>query len=140
MQRLPKLAVVLVLVGGVGAMVWNLLAPGGSGAIVQVKVPELSALAEQGRQAFDKNCAQCHGLNAAGTDKGPPFVHAIYNPGHHEDQAFFHAVRQGVRQHHWPFGDMPAQPLVSDQEIAWIVRYVRELQDANGITYQAHQM
>ena len=139
-ERVPQIAVILVLIGGIGMIAWNLFSPGDSNAVVRVKVPELSALAEQGRQAFEKNCAQCHGVNGAGTDKGPLFVHSIYNPGHHADVAFFYAARRGVRQHHWPFGDMPAQPQVSDEEIALIVRYIREMQEANGITYQPHQM
>ncbi len=39
----------------------------------------------------------------------------------------------GVRAHHWRFGPMPAQPQLTRQEIAAIIRYVRELQEANGI-------
>jgi len=35
---------------------------------------------------------------------------------------------------------MPSQPQVSDREIAEIVRYVRELQVANGIVYREHRM
>ena len=35
---------------------------------------------------------------------------------------------------------MPAQPQVSDAQVMDIVRYVRELQKANGIVYQPHQM
>jgi YHS domain-containing protein len=50
------------------------------------------------------------------------------------------AVRRGVPRHHWPFGDMPAQPQVTDDQLAQIVRYVRELQQANGIVYQEHRM
>jgi mono/diheme cytochrome c family protein len=49
-------------------------------------------------------------------------------------------VRHGVRQHHWPFGDMPAQPQVTDEQLAQIIRYVRELQAANGIVYREHRI
>lgn len=107
---------------------------------VSVEVPALSALAAQGKAAFDADCASCHGVNAAGTDKGPPFVHDIYNPGHHDDGAFLLAAKLGVRQHHWPYGNMPPQPQVSEAQLAAIVRYVRELQVANGITYRPHRM
>lgn len=107
---------------------------------VGVNLPALSALAIQGKAAFDSNCATCHGVNAAGTDKGPPFVHDIYNPGHHDDDAFFLAAKLGVRQHHWPYGNMPPQPQVSEAELAAIVRYVRELQTANGIIDRPHRM
>jgi cytochrome c551/c552 len=35
---------------------------------------------------------------------------------------------------------MPPQPQVSDEELAAIIRYVRELQTANGIFYRPHRM
>lgn len=109
-------------------------------ATVTVMVPTLSARARAGKVAFDANCAKCHGANGGGTVQGPPLVHDIYNPGHHGDVAFRRAVRDGVRQHHWPYGDMPPQPRVTDTQLADIVRYVRELQRTNGIVYRRHQM
>lgn len=105
-----------------------------------MKLPELSALAANGKAAFDETCALCHGLNGAGTDKGPPLVHDIYNPGHHSDEAFFLATKIGVRQHHWRYGDMPPQPQLTQNQVLAIVRYVRELQVANGISYRPHRM
>ena len=108
--------------------------------LVKVRVPDLSPQAQMGKVAFDANCAACHGANGAGTDQGPPFVHDIYNPGHHADAAFLFAAERGVQRHHWNFGDMPAQHQVSRAELADIVRYVRELQQANGIFYRPHQM
>lgn len=108
---------------------------------VDVTVPDdLSVMARQGKIVFDAVCAECHGPNASGTDKGPPLVHDIYNPGHHADFAFFQAVRVGVRQHHWPYGNMPAQPGLTDPEIGAVVQYVRELQEANGIMEKPHGM
>lgn len=108
--------------------------------LVNVKVPPLSEVAARGKVAFDANCAPCHGINASGTDKGPPLVHDFYNPGHHADGAFFLAAKLGVRQHHWRFGDMPPQPQVTEKQLALIVKYVRELQVANGITFRPHHM
>ncbi|MEO7129648.1 MAG: cytochrome c [Rhodoferax sp.] len=105
-----------------------------------VKMPKLSPTALVGQRAYDATCAKCHGAYGLGTDKGPPFLNPIYNPGHHPDEAFLRAVRNGVRQHHWRFGDMPAQPTVSEEEIQQIVRYVREVQQANGIVYSEHRM
>ena len=52
---------------------------------------------------------------------------------HHGDAAFLLAVRNGVRAHHWRFGDMPPQPGLTGAEVAAITAYVRELQRANGI-------
>lgn len=107
----------------------------GGGQLVQVKVPELQGDAMLGREAFNSNCAACHGSNAAGRDgAGPPLVHKIYEPGHHADAAFFLAAKRGVRSHHWTFGDMPPVEGISDEEIAKIVSYIRALQRANGIS------
>ena len=112
-----------------------------SGSIAsQFVEPTLPAAAQEGEALFNKTCAACHGQNALGTEKGPPFIHDIYNPGHHSDDAFFFAVQNGVRQHHWPYGDMPAQAQVSRDDVAKIVTYVRELQSANGIAYRQHKM
>ncbi|MBA5775523.1 cytochrome c [Stappia sp. F7233] len=102
-------------------------------------VPQLSTEAAEGKRVFDAVCAACHGRNALGTEQGPPLVHDIYNPGHHSDEAFYFAAANGVRQHHWPFGNMPPQK-VNRAEVDEIIAYVRELQKANGITYRPHNM
>ena len=103
---------------------------GGSGeALAEVTVPQLTNVQMQGETAFKANCATCHGVNAAGKDGfGPPLVHKIYEPSHHGDMAFVLAAKRGVRQHHWPFGNMPPQPHVNDQEIRAIIAYIRPLQ------------
>jgi mono/diheme cytochrome c family protein len=102
--------------------------------LVEVVVPELSAAAQAGKDAFDVNCAACHGTNAAGQDGvAPPLVHIIYEPNHHSDQSFYQAVGYGVRAHHWRFGNMPPIEGVSQSEVGDIIAYVRELQRANGI-------
>ncbi len=95
--------------------------------------PAAAATQPPGAAVFEKNCARCHGRNAAGGPGGPPLVHAIYHPGHHADAAFHLAVRQGVRAHHWSFGDMPAIPGVTEAEVEQIIAYVRALQVAAGI-------
>ena len=100
---------------------------------IAVVVPELSPEAMIGMAAFETYCVECHGKNAAGTDKGPSLVHAIYRPLHHGDFSFVRAVTLGVPQHHWLFGSMPAQPEIGRQEIDRIIAYLRELQRANGI-------
>lgn len=102
--------------------------------LVQVKVPTLSAASQQGERLFNENCASCHGKNAAGQNGvAPPLVHIIYEPNHHGDMAFQLAAKRGVRQHHWYFGNMPAVPSVTQQDVSKITAYVRELQRANGI-------
>lgn len=107
---------------------------------VAVTVPDFSNTAIKGRKYFDKSCISCHGVNASGTKNGPPLVHDIYNPGHHSDTVFYRAAEQGVQQHHWPYGNMPPRPELSKQDVSYIISYVRELQEANGIVYKQHRM
>ena len=96
-------------------------------------IPELSQSALSGEIAFNDNCSACHGKNAAGTDAGPPLVHKIYEPSHHADFAFTMAANNGVKSHHWRFGNMPPVEGITEAKIRWITKYVRELQAANGI-------
>lgn len=126
---LAGLVTVSIVLGYLGASEW------GRGSVTPVRliVPVLSHEARAGREAFDRLCAACHGADASGSAAGPPLVHRIYGPGHHADVAFVLAVQRGVRAHHWRFGDMPPQPSAQADEIDLIVRYVRELQRANGI-------
>ena len=89
--------------------------------------------ATRGEQLFNQTCAACHGVRATGTQTGPPLVNKIYEPSHHSDAAFLLAVRNGSVQHHWKFGNMPAQPTVTDAETREITQYVRALQREAGI-------
>ena len=103
--------------------------------MVEVVLPDaLSSNAEIGKLAFEAKCSDCHGANAAGQDGiAPPLVHKIYEPSHHGDGSFLLAAKNGVRAHHWRFGDMPPIESVTDGDVKMIVAYVRELQRANGI-------
>lgn len=86
-----------------------------------------------GPALYAQACASCHGADLRGTDQGPPFIDAVYRPGHHADAAFLLAVRRGVRSHHWNFGNMPRIEGLSDDQVEAIVQYVRERQRAEGI-------
>lgn len=110
-------------------------APAEGAALVAITLPAtLSAQADMGKRAFDATCLECHGENATGrAGFGPPLVHKIYEPSHHGDMAFFAAVQNGVRAHHWRFGDMPPQDGLTRSDVANLVTYVRELQRVNGI-------
>lgn len=108
-------------------------ASSGADIPVAVTVPALSEKAQAGEIAFNANCSLCHGANAAGTNLGPPLVHKIYEPNHHQDFSFRNAVQNGVQAHHWQFGNMPPAPQVAEDDIERIICYVRELQRANGI-------
>jgi len=138
--KMPMIVVAAVLTGGAAVMVSNIVNRSDNGAAADVRVPDLSAQATAGEAVFSKNCAACHGQNAAGSDKGPPLINDIYNPGHHPDEAFYQAAKMGVRQHHWRFGDMPPQPKVTEADVMSVLAYIREMQRANGIFYKPHNM
>ena len=87
----------------------------------------------RGAELFRQNCSKCHGRAGSGSSNGPPLIHETYNSSHHADLAFHLAVKNGVRRHHWQFGDMPAQPHVSPEATGHIVAYVRSVQRRAGI-------
>jgi len=93
-------------------------------------LPEKGFIANSqlGEIKYSELCIQCHGLSAQGTTQGPPLVHKIYLPDHHADQAFRWAVRDGVKQHHWHFSDMPKIENATAEDVAHIIAYVREEQ------------
>ncbi len=97
--------------------------------------PEASVPAElqKGEAAFKANCARCHGERGVGTSQGPPLVHKIYEPNHHGDAAFQRAAANGVRAHHWQFGDMPKIDGATPDDVDQIITYVRWLQRQAGI-------
>ncbi len=131
-DRIVPILVIAALVGGVYVMF-----TGNSGqkksTSVDVRVPALSQMAGNGQQLFKVNCAQCHGESAGGTRQGPPLVHKYYRPDHHADAAFYRAATNGVIAHHWNFGNMPPIRTVSNDDLAQIVTFIREVQKANGI-------
>ncbi len=121
------------LAAGVGLLallaVW-VSVQGGSGPSKGIPVP---AEFQEGDAKFHANCARCHGPRGSGTDKGPPLVHKIYEPNHHGDQAFQLAAANGVRAHHWNFGNMPKIEGVTPEDVRQITQYVRWLQRQAGI-------
>ncbi len=154
MNRTWLVAGLLAVLGIGGWMVWQSITPSGNegssasqksggaaGAtepgspLAEVKLPAtLSPQAEMGRRIFEAKCATCHGQNAAGqAGVAPPLVHQIYRPAHHADIAFVLAAKNGVQAHHWNFGNMPPVEAITEGEVKLIVRYIRELQQANGI-------
>lgn len=86
-----------------------------------------------GEQKFTANCSACHGAGGVGTKQGPPLVHKVYEPNHHGDAAFLRAAANGVKSHHWQFGDMPRIDAVKPDDVEQIVKYVRWLQKQAGI-------
>jgi mono/diheme cytochrome c family protein len=143
----PKILVILVLVGGVAVTIGGLGRPNvntsstARGLTIAVVEPtSFTALALNGKALFGQYCVSCHGTNASGTDNGPPLVHDLYNPGHHADESFLRAAQNGVRSHHWPYGNMPPVDGIGAAQVRAITAYVRELQVANGISWRPHTM
>lgn len=88
---------------------------------------------QAGEAKFNANCAICHGQQGVGTKQGPPLVHKIYEPNHHGDAAFQRAAANGVKAHHWEFGNMPKIDTVTPDDVDQIITYVRWLQKQAGI-------
>ena len=86
-----------------------------------------------GEAKFGASCAGCHGVRAVGTKQGPPLVHKVYEPNHHADVAFQRAAENGVRAHHWEFGNMPKIEGLTAGDVDHIILYVRWLQREAGI-------
>jgi mono/diheme cytochrome c family protein len=99
----------------------------------QVVLPADAGELAAGEAVFEQHCVACHGPAATGTEVGPPLVHRVYEPGHHSDYAFVLAIRQGVRAHHWRFGDMPPVPGLAPEQERLVIAYVRHLQREAGI-------
>jgi hypothetical protein len=64
--------------------------------------------------------------------RGPSHLSKIYEPSHHSDESFRAAVRNGSRQHHWTFGDMPPVTGLSDGDVTAIIAFVRQQQRERG--------
>ncbi|WP_299353642.1 cytochrome c [uncultured Shimia sp.] len=103
-------------------------------AIVSIQMPDIQGNAVIGEKVFQNACISCHGPNGTGVDgAGPPLIHKIYEPGHHADEAFQRAVANGVRSHHWSFGDMPPIEGLTRGDVKMVLAYIRTIQRANGI-------
>lgn len=82
----------------------------------------------KGQMLFEINCSSCHGSNLTGSDKGPPLLHPYYKPSHHGDASFYRAALQGVKAHHWKFGDMPPVEGMTESKMKHIITFVRYYQ------------
>ena len=136
--KTSNIILTILVVGTAYILIFTNTQPG-SNYDKDINIPILSPLAEKGETIFNANCTSCHGNNATGSDKGPPLIHNIYNPGHHSDLSFYRAVKMGTKQHHWRFGNMPPQKHVKENDVTKIIKYIRELQVANGIIGKEHR-
>ena len=85
-----------------------------------------------GAAVYQQYCAECHGVDLRGTDKGPSQLSIIYEPNHHGDYAYRVAIREGTREHHWWFGDMPPVEGITDLEIEKVISFIRAEQERLG--------
>ncbi|MDF0666691.1 MAG: c-type cytochrome [Nitrospira sp.] len=127
-SRMLWVSLVVLIVAATAACNQNGGEPKGTRAVA-------SAPAElrEGEQKFNANCSTCHGMGGVGTTQGPPFLHKVYEPNHHGDAAFQRAAANGVKAHHWQFGDMPRINAVTPEDVDHITKYVRWLQKEAGI-------
>jgi mono/diheme cytochrome c family protein len=79
----------------------------------------------KGQLLYQEYCSSCHGLQLNGSDKGPPLIHPFYKPSHHNDSSFYRAALNGVKQHHWNFGDMPPVAGITPEKMDRILPYLR---------------
>ncbi|MDH3762426.1 MAG: cytochrome c [Gammaproteobacteria bacterium] len=82
----------------------------------------------RGQLLYEKYCSSCHGLQLDGSDQGPPLIHPFYKPSHHGDKAFYRAVLQGTKQHHWNFGDMKPVEGMTPKKMDSVIPFVRYYQ------------
>jgi len=97
---------------------------------------QIDSIADQhpGYTLFLKNgCSVCHDKDLSGTKSGPPLVYSLYKSGHHNDERLFKSIKEGVGQHHWYFGNMPAHPHISDTDINHMVAFIRKSLELNKI-------
>lgn len=112
--RLPCLAI---------AALWGL-----SGSAFAAEDIEIPFSLGQGQLLYERYCSSCHGVQLDGSEEGPPLIHPFYKPSHHGDKSFYRAGLQGVRQHHWDFGDMPPIEDMTYKRMEKVVAYVRYYQ------------
>ena len=87
----------------------------------------------KGQMLYERYCSSCHGVELDGTDEGPPLVHPYYKPSHHGDKAFYRAVLQGSKQHHWNFGDMQPVEGMTPGKMDSLLPYVRYYQQQKNL-------
>ncbi len=86
----------------------------------------------RGAELYAANCASCHGNDLRGTDRGPSQLSIVYEPSHHPDDSYRSAIENGVRQHHWGFGNMPPISGLDDADVDEIIAFIRAEQERQG--------
>lgn len=125
MSRLPTIvSVVFVLTLAAAAC--------GGDDTATANSPEPIPAGANGATVYALRCASCHGDDLRGTDKGPSQLSIVYEPNHHGDDSYRAAIRNGVPQHHWGFGNMPVIEDITDEQVELVIGYIRSQQEALG--------
>lgn len=114
------------LVGRVVSGAMATIALGALGAACAADGPGTTL--ERGQRSYAANCAQCHGVDLAGTERGPSLLLEVYGPDELADADIASAIRNGVDQRLFEFGPMAGNGGLSDEQIDAIVTFVREEQ------------
>ncbi len=88
---------------------------------------------QRGEAIYAANCAQCHGGDLGGSDRGPSLLDPVYGPDQLTDAQFIDAIVNGVDERLWDFGPMPANRGYSDAQLDAVLTFVRGRQ-AGGPT------
>lgn len=94
----------------------------GAGPTATIETPkerETAAFARSGSEIYAASCAECHGKDGEGAEKGISLIkgHALY----HSEEDFLNRVTNGKKD------VMPAfRDKLTEAEIAEVVRFVRE--------------
>jgi mono/diheme cytochrome c family protein len=89
---------------------------------------------DRGAAIYGANCAQCHGVELEGTERGPSLLEPAYRSDELNDAAVADAVRNGAPERLWEFGPMPANGALSDAQIDAIIEFLRAEQGASAVS------
>ena len=92
-----------------------------------------SAMMEQGRTAFARHCASCHGRMAKGTSHGPGLLGKAFGASVMPDEAIRSAVLSGAPTENAAYCPMGASPKIAPGELDEIIGFLRELQRLRGM-------
>ncbi|HKJ50600.1 MAG TPA: cytochrome c [Gammaproteobacteria bacterium] len=104
-----------------------------SGRVTAAEEVQIPFNLGKGQLLYEKYCSSCHGLRLEGSNQGPPLIHPFYKPSHHGDESFYRAALNGVRQHHWNFGNMPPVEGMTPGKMDSLVPYLRYYQQQKGL-------
>ena len=88
----------------------------------------------RGEAIYRANCSACHGDDLRGASTGPSLLYDIYGPDQLTDAGITDAIRNGVEEQRWNFGEMPANGALGDSQIDQIIAHIRSVQSTEGLT------